>query len=166
MEWRKSSPELTALFDSLFPGPPAEKRQMFGYPAGFVGGNMFAGLHQESMVLRLSDEDRDRFLTLAGAATFEPMPGKPMKQYVVVPQALLHDVGSLRPWIARALSYGASLPPKAKKPQKRKAAAKAAAPAKRAKAPAKKAKAPAKRAKAPAKKAKAPAKKAKAKKRR
>jgi TfoX/Sxy family transcriptional regulator of competence genes len=155
MEWRKSSPELVALFESLCPGPPAEKRQMFGYPAGFVGGNMFAGLHQENMVLRLSDDDRTRFLTLAGAAVFEPMPGKPMKQYVIVPAALLHDVGSLRPWIARALSYGASLPPKAKKPVKRKAAAKKKVAA--AKKPAKKK--PAAKKKTAAKKKAAPKKK-------
>jgi hypothetical protein len=152
MEWRKSPPELVALFETVLPGPPAEKRLMFGYPAGFVGGNMFCGLHQENMVLRLGDDDRARFLTLAGAATFEPMPGKPMREYVIVPPALLHDAASLRPWIARALSHGSSLPPKAKKPMKRKAAAKAKPAAKK---PAKKKAAPKKaKAKAKAKKKK------------
>ncbi len=38
--------------------PMVTQRKMFGYPAAFVNGNMFAGLFQQEMFLRLSDEDR------------------------------------------------------------------------------------------------------------
>ena len=56
----------------MFPGPPAVARQIFGYPAGFVNGNMFMGLHQENLVLRLPDGPRAELLGMEGAATVEP----------------------------------------------------------------------------------------------
>jgi len=60
------------VFEAVFPGSPAVARQMFGYPAGFVNGNMFMGLHQENLVLRLPDGPRAELLGMEGAATFEP----------------------------------------------------------------------------------------------
>jgi TfoX/Sxy family transcriptional regulator of competence genes len=109
------------LFEEVFPGPPAVARQMFGYPAGFVNGNMFMGLYQENMVLRLPDGPRAELLAMEGAAAFEPMAGRPMKEYVTVPAALLASPEDLQPWVARALAYGASLPPKAAKAAKARA---------------------------------------------
>ncbi|HEY2667934.1 MAG TPA: TfoX/Sxy family protein [Actinomycetota bacterium] len=109
------------LFEEVFPGPPAVARQMFGYPAGFVHGNMFMGLFQENMVLRLPDGPRAELLAMEGAAAFEPMAGRPMKEYVTVPAALLASPEDLQPWVARALAYGASLPPKAAKAAKARA---------------------------------------------
>jgi hypothetical protein len=116
-KWKKSPPELVARFQSLVPGAPAEQRQMFGYPAAFAGGNMFASLFEDDVVLRLSDGDRARFMQLSGARTFEPMPGRPMREYVVAPPSLREDDAALGEWIARAFAYGQTLPPKAgKKP--------------------------------------------------
>ena len=48
------------------------------------------------------------------------MTGRPMREYVVVPPALLSDSDAIRLWTARALDYGASLPDKKKKPAARK----------------------------------------------
>ena len=56
MKLRKSPEELVATFDEVMPGAPATKRKMFGFPAGFVNGNMFMGLFEESMILRLPPE--------------------------------------------------------------------------------------------------------------
>src|SRR5216110_404226 len=53
MAWKKSPPELIAAFARVVPsGGGAERRPMFGYPAAFVNGNMFAGLHDDRVVLR------------------------------------------------------------------------------------------------------------------
>ena len=86
---------------------------MFGYPAGFVDGNVFMGLHQDHMVLRLPPEPRRELLAMEGAAAFEPMPGRPMAEYVAVPPSLLAHPPSLERWVHAALEYGASLSPKA-----------------------------------------------------
>ena len=51
--WKKVAPELTALFDSCLPhGLGVERRQMFGCPAAFVNGNMFACTHETRLVVR------------------------------------------------------------------------------------------------------------------
>lgn len=95
------------------PGPPATGRKMFGYPASFVNGNMFMGLFQDEMILRLSEESRAELLKI-GAKLFEPMPGRPMKEYVSIPKSIMGDRKKLDIWIARALEYGTSLKPKSK----------------------------------------------------
>jgi TfoX/Sxy family transcriptional regulator of competence genes len=114
MPWKKSSPALIATFERVRPpaGEGVEHKQMFGFPCAFVNGQMFTGLHEESMILRLAPEDRAEFLTRPGAAIFEPMAGRSMKQYVRVPPALLADEEALGEWMARALAFARSLPPK------------------------------------------------------
>ena len=113
-KWRPVPPEMTRMFDDLLVDLPlAERRQMFGCPCAFVGGQMFTGLHQENLFLRLSEADRAEFLKLDGARMFEPM-GRPMCEYVIVPPALLASSELLDPWLERAFQYAASLPPKEK----------------------------------------------------
>lgn len=120
MKLTKSSAELVARFGELVPSDPRiERKQMFGYPAAFVGGNLMMSLFQESLVLRLGDEDRAAFLKQAGAKTFEPMKGRPMKEYVIVPGALVKDDAAMSRWVARAVVHAAALPAKAKKTKKR-----------------------------------------------
>ncbi len=116
MTWRKSPEALVRQFDSMIPDDPrVERRKMFGYPAAFAGGNLFMSLFQDSLVLRLADEDRAAFLKLDGASHFEPMPGRAMREYVTAPPALLARPKSLAPWIRRSLDYARSIPPKAAK---------------------------------------------------
>ena len=89
-----------------------ERRKMFGYPAMFVNGNMFAGLVRDKMVLRLGTADVEKFLGLPGAEPFMAMGGRRMKQWVVVPATMLKSPRALKPWLARALAHGRSLPAK------------------------------------------------------
>src|SRR5919198_1404600 len=105
MKFEKADMELVKLFDKIAPGPEAavEKRQMFGYPCCFVNGNLFMGLHNNNMILRLSEKDRADFAKL-GAKPFEPMPGRIMKEYVIVPKDILKSRG-LKVWIDRSLAY-------------------------------------------------------------
>lgn len=106
MAWRKSPPELVSLFDSVVPPDPrVERRQMFGYPAAFAAGKLFAGLHQESFILKLTEADRERLMTEQGAQPFEPTPGRRMREYVVLPKAVLDDRAALDVWLARSLAY-------------------------------------------------------------
>jgi len=115
MKLRKSPPELIAIFDAVMPGPPAVRRLMFGFPAGFINGNMFMGLFEDSMILRLSDELRDEMMKMKGARHFAPMAGRVMKTYVVIPDSLLADRKTLSAWVGKALTHGESLPRKQKK---------------------------------------------------
>ena len=90
--WEKSSAELVALFTELVPkDPEVTQKKMFGWPCCFVNGNLFAGLHKESMIFRLSDADRLAFLRLDGAADFEPMLGRKMKGYTTLRNPMRRD---------------------------------------------------------------------------
>jgi TfoX/Sxy family transcriptional regulator of competence genes len=94
--------------------PDTQPRKMFGYPAAFTGSQMFAGLFQDKMIVRLSDVDREA-LGREGARPFEPMPGRPMREYVVVPDAVRESPSALRSWLAKAHAYAATLPTKKKR---------------------------------------------------
>ena len=113
MPWTKVPPEHVELMDRLMLAQPGVvKRPMFGCPAYFVNGNMVAGAHQESLILRLSPEDRAALLTQPGATPFTPMPGRTMKEYVSVPPAIYESDEAFGPWIERALEYAGGLPAK------------------------------------------------------
>src|SRR5258708_1829938 len=90
MTWR-SPAELVKLFeDALDNWPGAQIRKMFGYPAGFVNGQMFSGLHEDKMFVRLPADEMAAFLQMEGATQFAPMQGRPMRQYVLIPPPILH----------------------------------------------------------------------------
>mgnify|MGYP001339298980 CR=1 FL=1 len=115
--WKKSSAELVALFETVLASEPkAERRQMFGYPAAFVNGNMATGLHQDDWMVRLGEKDRAA-LSAKGGRPFEPMPGRPMREYVVLPKAVLSERRALAGWIRRGIDYAAGLPAKRSKPK-------------------------------------------------
>lgn len=112
MKWSPAPQELVATFNAVLPlDHRVQPRKMFGYPCCFVGGHMFMGLFQDRMMVRLAPDDRLE-LVAKGGAIFEPMPGRPMKEYVVLPPSVLENQKALRDWVARSLSYGTSLTPK------------------------------------------------------
>ena len=126
MAWKKSPPELIAAFEKAKPTDPnVQSRPMFGYPSVFLNGNHFAGTFQDKIVVRIGKEP-----AFAGAKTarpFEPMPGRAMTGYVVVPDAIAKSPTKLREWIGEAHDYAKTLPAKAaKKTATRKTAAKRA----------------------------------------
>jgi TfoX/Sxy family transcriptional regulator of competence genes len=122
MAWKKPTAELAALLDGALAPFDCQKKIMFGFPAYFVHGQMFAGLHQDSLILRLAEADRaDLLATWQGASQFEPMEGRPMREYVTVPASLYQSPTVFSEWLDRAYGYASSLPPKAAKPAKAKA---------------------------------------------
>jgi TfoX/Sxy family transcriptional regulator of competence genes len=123
MKGRKLPPapnEMVVLFDQVIQSVPgAQVRKMFGYPAAFLNGNMFAGLYDNYMMLRLSPHDLKTFLEHYKSHLFEPMPGRPMREYGVVPPALLTSESELMEWLGKSFDYVNSLPPKQPKKKKK-----------------------------------------------
>jgi TfoX/Sxy family transcriptional regulator of competence genes len=119
-KFKKSPPELIQQFDlALAPFPKAERRQMFGYPCAFANGNMFVGLFADRLMLRLSDDERAKFLKLKGARLFEPFPGRPMREYVEVPPEVLNSKAKLKNWLSKSYAYALALPAKETKKKKK-----------------------------------------------
>ena len=120
MNWKQPSQEMTDLFNSSLPEDPlVQHRKMFGFPAAFVNGNLFASMHQTQMVVRLPKEQYDELLAIPGAAPFEPMPGRAMSGYAVVPDSILEEPDKLREWLERGFKHAMALPAKERKPAKR-----------------------------------------------
>lgn len=120
MDWIKSPQGLIDLFTECLPDDPRlERRKMFGYPAAFAHGNMVAGLFGDRVFARLSDHDRAALP--GGGDYFEPMPGRPMKAYAVIPDDVVADEAALAEVLAKAAAFTAGLPPKVKKPARKKA---------------------------------------------
>lgn len=121
--WQPAPDDLVRIFhQALSAIPDARVRKTFGYPSAFVNGQMFAGLYQDSFILRLSEEDRSKFMELHGARPFEPMPGRVMREYDAAPETLLNSKTKLQTWLDSSFAYANSLPPKQGKPRAGKAA--------------------------------------------
>jgi TfoX/Sxy family transcriptional regulator of competence genes len=109
----KSTAQTQSAFRALVPDDErVTVRPMFGSVAAFAGGQMFMCLFADELYFRLGEADRGRLLA-AGGSPLEPMPGRPMREYVALPQwqsasAPVHE------WALRALDYAFSLGPKKK----------------------------------------------------
>ena len=115
-KWCAAPAPLVARFDHAVAAlPEIQQRKMFGYPAAFVKGHMFAGVFQASLFVRLAEKDRMELIEKEGATPFAPMPGRVMREYVVLPPSIVESEARLTAWLSRGLRYVASLPPKARK---------------------------------------------------
>src|SRR5262249_16882393 len=83
----------------------------------FVNGNMFAGLFGDRLFVRLSDTDRTTLMQ-EGGSDFEPMPGRAMKGYTVLPDGWIADTEGSARWVEAPFSFTVALPVKEKKPKK------------------------------------------------
>jgi hypothetical protein len=120
-KFTKSPPEVVAAFDAASPSrKDIERRTMFSYPALFVKGNMFAFTFGPKIAVRADEATRAK----PGLKRFEPMPGRPMGEYVEVPSSDMKGA-ALKKWMTRGLAYADTLPQKAKKAPAKKSAAKA-----------------------------------------
>ena len=61
--------------------------RMFGMPSLKAKGKSFAGLWGDAMVFKLTGDALAGALKLKGAELFDPMGGRPMREWVVVPAA-------------------------------------------------------------------------------
>jgi TfoX/Sxy family transcriptional regulator of competence genes len=126
MTMPKASDTAKAAFQKLLPKDPAiTTRPMFGNLSAFVNGNMFSGVFGDDLFVRVSDEDQAR-IRKQGGKPFEPMAGRAMTGYVLVPPGWQKKPDAARAWIVTALSWSRSLAPKGAKakPAKKTAAKK------------------------------------------
>ena len=115
--WKRVPSELAARFDAALPVlPEVERRKMFGCPAAFVNGNLFAGLHEDRLMLRLPALAKEHPCVLLG---------RTMKEYGLFADALEMSDRDLARWITQAYAFARALPAKPPKvPKAPKATAK------------------------------------------
>ena len=116
-KFTKSSPEIVERFRGAlarYAPPDVVLKPMFGYQCAWINGNMATGLFADEWWVRVSEPDRDALLDLPGAHPFEPMPGRSMGRYVVLPADLAARDADLDAWLAKASDFTRSMPPKKK----------------------------------------------------
>ncbi len=120
MAWKKPNEELSQFLEEKISIYDVAKKKMFGFPAFFVNNNMLAGIFEDVMFIRLSGPDRDEIISGYDEVTpFEPVKGRIMKEYVVLPDSLYSNPEKLREWLDRSFQYVSSLPPKKEKRKKK-----------------------------------------------
>lgn len=120
MEWKKSPEKLVKFINERMAQEKCEPRKMFGYPCYFINGNMFIGLHQDNLVLRLGEDDRKTAMKKdKDVKVFEPMPGRKMGEYIVIPATIYSNKAAFDALLAKSMKYVSSLPPKQKKSKKK-----------------------------------------------
>ena len=104
-----SQKKYDALADDLAAKPNVVRAKMFGMPSVKVNGNAFLGYFEGDLICKLSGADRDAALKLNGAKLFDPMGGRPMKEWVQIPAA---HTAKWRKFADAAQKYVETLPKK------------------------------------------------------
>ena len=94
--------------------------KMFGGLCFTVNGNMAAGVMKKDLLVRVPEAEQAKLLKEPGARTFDIMPGRTPKGFLVVDAKAVSTMPKLKKWVARGVDLASSLPPKAKKPKKKK----------------------------------------------
>jgi TfoX/Sxy family transcriptional regulator of competence genes len=98
--------------------------KMFGGLAFLLGGHMAIAASGQGGVLVRSDPDQCNRLTARGAAHPMVMRGRPMTGWLRVDAEDVRTKRQLQRWVDVGVAYARSLPPKAAKKAKKKAAPK------------------------------------------
>ncbi len=115
MAWERPSDQLAERFDRLLPKKPlVTRRRMFGCPCAFVNGNMFAGVYQQSVVVRLPKPTRSALFEAGRAQPFT-VQGRTMREYALVGDAMQAADSYLGSLLGQAFDFARGLPPKASK---------------------------------------------------
>ena len=115
---KSASNDRVALYDKLVATRPEIERKGDANPYTSLNGNMFTLLHQERLAIRLSDDEREKFLKKYKTNLFEAY-GTVMKEYVAVPDSLLENTKELSKYLDLSYAYAKTLKPKATSKKKR-----------------------------------------------
>jgi TfoX/Sxy family transcriptional regulator of competence genes len=113
MPWKKADKQLIDILERHLSDYQCDRRVMFGAPTFFVNGNMFAGVHEDTIIMRLSEADlKEIFSEFKEVKPFTPMGTHVMKEYAAVPVVVTRKEDDFKFWLDRSYKYASSLPPK------------------------------------------------------
>ncbi|MFW9933332.1 MAG: TfoX/Sxy family protein [Candidatus Thorarchaeota archaeon] len=113
MGWNKPSEELLIMLEELVDHIPFERRKMFGQYALFYDGQMFAGVFQDDIFIRLpAEKQKDLMRYNDEVEQFQPLKGRAMREYVTIPESIYSDEDTMKSLINESIAFVKSLPPK------------------------------------------------------
>ncbi len=86
-------------------------KKMFGGVCHLINGNMFCGVHKDSLVLRLGEETARKAMAAKHVRPFD-ITGKPMKGWVMVSEEGYKNEKNLKNWLDKAKKFAKTLPAK------------------------------------------------------
>lgn len=121
-KWPDMDKVLEERIDGLMASMPVRRKKMFGTSSWFMEANeqMFAGVWADGVMVRVGQEEATGLIESGGADNFDPMGGRPMKEYVFVDGEKIAEDGELLDWLERGAGFASTLAAKVKKSQKKK----------------------------------------------
>lgn len=121
-DWAIKDDALIERVDGLLAAAPVRRKNMFGSSAWFLESNnmMFAGAWGEAIMVRVGTDRTSSLIDAGKAESFDPMGGKPMREYVLLNAERIAEDDVLLNWLNEASEFAGTLPPKQKKPRKKK----------------------------------------------
>ncbi len=86
-------------------------RKMFGGVCHLINGNMFCGVHKDSLILRLGEDASRQAMATKNVRQFD-ITGKPMKGWVMVAADGYKNDTDLKGWLDKAKAFAKTLPAK------------------------------------------------------
>lgn len=102
----------------ISPHSESAEIRMFGGLCFTIAGNMACGVVNDDLMVRMAPEDAERAVAEDGVRPMD-FTGRPMKGMVYVGAEQTADDARLASWVEEGVGFAASLPPKPKKPEKR-----------------------------------------------
>lgn len=88
-----------------------EEKKMFGGIAFMLNGHMCCGVSDDRVMLRLGKEGATRALAEPHVEEMD-FTGKPIKSMVYLTEPIHGDQAQLKGWVAKAVEFISSLPPR------------------------------------------------------
>ena len=116
-DWPKKDGALIERVDGLLSIAPVRRKNMFGTAAWFLESNdmMFIGAWGSGIMVRVGEERTSGLIESGDAEPFDPMGGRPMREYVFIDGNRIAEDDELLGWLNEASDFAGSLPPKQKK---------------------------------------------------
>ncbi len=119
-EWAKKDEALIERVDGLLSTAPVQRKNMFGTTAWFLESNdmMFVGAWGDGIMVRVGAERTLSLIEAGDAESFDPMGGRPMREYVLLNADRIAEDDDLLRWLDEASDFAGMLPPKKLKKKK------------------------------------------------
>ena len=112
--WAKTDDALIERVDDLLSTAPVRRKNMFGTAAWFLESNdmMFVGAWGDGIMVRVGENVTSHLIEIGEAEPFDPMGGKPMREYVFLNGDRIADDDILLGWLEQSSEFAEALPPK------------------------------------------------------
>lgn len=103
-------PEIRTVLDRVLLGiPGVTPGKMFGYPAYYVLGKMFACVYESGVGIKVPEKTAESLAGLPGFTYFQPLGRRKMKSWIFLERSDPEDYGKEHPLFMTSIGYVSSM---------------------------------------------------------